>query len=219
MEQGRNRRESLVMDVKIYIEGGGNSKEEHIRFREGFRKLIEKTGVAKMPRTVPCGGRGETFRDFKNGLRNPSQVSLLLLDSEDPVTDLTDEIDNDFAWRHLAARDRWQRPDETQNHQAMLMATCMETWITADRASLREHFGAQIQENALPPLQNLEARDRHIVQDALAHATRNSKKAYRKGLRSFEVLAVLSPEALAAHLTQFRRFISVLEKVLGKKSR
>ena len=208
-----------MMDMKIYIEGGGNSKEEHIRFREGFRKLIEKTGVARMPRTVACGGRGETFRDFKNGLRNEHQVSLLLVDSEDPAADLTDEVDNDFAWRHLAARDGWVRPEGTRNRQVMLMATCMETWIAADRASLRNHYGAQIRENALPPLQNLESRNRHAVQDALAHATRDSKKSYEKGVRSFEVFAVLNPDVLKEYLTQFRRFVAVLEEVLGKKAK
>lgn len=131
------------MDVKIYIEGGGNSKEEMARCREGFRKLIEKAGFAdRMPRTVACGGRNEAFNDFQTGLKNNDQVSLLLVDSEDPVSELTERADHDFAWRHLQARDNWTKPPGTGNHQAMLMATCMESWICAERQTLREHYGA-----------------------------------------------------------------------------
>lgn len=207
-----------MTEVKIYIEGGGSSKEERTRCREGFRKLIEKSGFSegRMPRTVACGGRSDTFRNFQIGLINRVQVSLLLVDSEDPIADLTDEVDNDFAWRHLKTRDGWNRPDGADNHQALLMATCMESWIAADTDTILEHYGAaQVQKNALPSLANLEIRNRHDIQDALAHATRNSKKSYQKGVRSFDLLAVLNPEILSAHLSQFRRLISVLNEVMS----
>lgn len=209
-----------MTEVKIYIEGGGNSKEERSRCREGFRKLIEKAGfTGRAPRTVACGGRNEAFNDFQTGLKNPNQISLLLVDSEDPVADITDEVDNDFAWRHLRTRDGWVRPDGTQNRQALLMATCMESWISADRAAIFEHCGpTQVQGNALSPLANLETRDRHEIQDALSHATRNSKKSYKKGVRSFDLLAALNPETLDAHLSQFRRFVSVLNEAMPSPS-
>lgn len=70
-----------------------------------------------------------------------------------------------------------------------------------------------MQENALPPLHNLESRHRHDVQDKLSHATRNCKNAYAKGKRSFEVLATLSPEALSA-LPSFARTIRILKEKL-----
>ena len=43
MDQGTIRRDSLV-SASIYLEGGGDSKELHIRCREGFRKLLENCG-------------------------------------------------------------------------------------------------------------------------------------------------------------------------------
>lgn len=56
--------------VKLYVEGGGDSKEQHVRCREGFRKLLEKAGLAgEMPRIVAGGGRGTTFDQFKMAQR------------------------------------------------------------------------------------------------------------------------------------------------------
>ncbi len=209
----------MVIDVKIYIEGAGESKEVRTRCREGFRKLFEKAGFkeGRMPRTVACGSRDQAFINFKTGLKNSVQVSLLLVDSEDPVVNITDEEDSDFAWKHLEARDKWNRPESATNHQALLMATCMESWICADQEAILEHYGAaQVQQNALPTLPIIETHDRHKVQGALLHATRHSTKPYQKGNRSFDLLAKLNPEMLDKHLSQFRRLMAVLDKVMPK---
>ncbi len=53
------------MSAHLYVEGG-ESKEDQIRCREGFRKLLEKAGFSgRMPRLSACGGRGSVFDDFK----------------------------------------------------------------------------------------------------------------------------------------------------------
>ncbi len=77
-------------------------------------------------------------------------------------------------------------------------------------------FGAELQENALLPENNLEQYDRRQVQPALEHATRNcgERKAYKKGRRSFQVLESLNPNALKQHLPHFRRFTETLEMLL-----
>jgi len=123
---------------------------------------------------------------------------------------------NPIAWEHLQARDGWERPAGVENDQAQLMVTCMETWIMADRTAMRTVFGANLQENALLAVQGLEQRDRHAVQEALEHATRNCgrDRAYTKGRRSFQVLAELSPATLGKHLPYFRRFIATLTRYL-----
>ena len=90
----------------------------------------------------------------------------------------------------------------------------METMIAADRPALREHYGAKLQENALPSLQQMEARNRHEVQDALAHATRNCKNQYTKGRRSFEALGKLNANTLKQHLPSFDRAVRILDKKL-----
>lgn len=202
------------MSARLYIEGG-ESKEDQIRCREGFRKLLEKMGFSgRMPRLSACGSRESAFDDYKTALARASSDHFVAMwiDSEDPLADLEE------AWRHLAERDGWDRPETATDEQVLLMATCMETWIVADRETLRSHYGKQLQENTLPPLFALEQRDRHDVQDRLERATRGCSNAYRKGRRSFLVFGKLNPSALeespeAPLLPSFARVKRIL---LGK---
>lgn len=78
------------------------------------------------------------------------------------------------------------------------MTTCMVTLIVADHEAMREHYGPKLQTSALPPLANNETRDRHDVHEKPMHATRNCSNAYKKGKRSFEILAKLTPATLDA---------------------
>ena len=94
------------------------------------------------------------------------------------------------------------------------MTTCMETWIVTDRAALREHFGHDLQENALPPLDHLEGRRRHDVHANLVHASRHCSTPYAKGKASFKVLAKLDPVVLKRHLPSFVRVERILKEKL-----
>ena len=198
------------MSAYIYIEGGGTgeqSKEVDIRCREGFRKLLGNCGFeGRMPRLVACGGRGTAFDTFKTALagKPAGHFVAMWIDSEEPLADLED------AWAHLQERDQWARPEGAENEQVLFMTTCMETWFVADRAALEAHFGNRLQDSALPPLNGLEARPRHDVQDKLMHATRNCSNAYAKGKRSFEVLGKLDSGVLAGRLPSFVRVCRIL---------
>lgn len=199
--------------VKVYVEGGGDSKELHIRCREGFRKLIGKAGFeGKMPGIVACGGRGATYIAFKTALTARADYPLLLVDSEEPAQDAGTAPDSPTAWEHLSLRDGWERPDDAHNDQAQLMVTCRETWLMADHAALRAAFGAELQTSALLPEAGLETRSRYEIQTALERATRNcgKSKAYQKGRRSFQILALVNPAALRRHLPHFERFLNTL---------
>ncbi len=88
----------------------------------------------------------------------------------------------------------------------------------ADRAALKQHYGAQLQESALPPVSDLEDRHRSDVQDKLSHATRNCSNSYEKGKRSFEVLAKLNPETSQKHLPSFARTRRILDTVLPQNA-
>jgi len=164
--------------VKIYVEGGGDDKRQHIQCREGFRKLILNAGfTGRMPEIVAGGGRGRAFDMFKRAVAvsNRDVMPMLLVDSEDPVSAPT-------AWEHLQARDNGERPVDATDDQAQLMVTCMETWIMADRTALNRVFGSSLQTSALLPETNLEMQPRDVVQNALEHATRGCgrDKAYSK---------------------------------------
>lgn len=200
------------MSATLYLEGGGSgpdSKALQSRCREGFRKLLEKCDLKlRMPRTFACGGRVSAFDDFKIAHINKAagDYVAMLIDSEDPLANL------EAAWEHLRLRpgDNWEQPAGATDDQVLFMTTCMETWVVADRDALQAHYGSKLQVSALPPLVELEASGRHDVQDRLEHATRNCSNAYKKGKRSFEVLAKLTPEVLEEHLPSFSRTRRIL---------
>ena len=197
------------MKKVICLEGGGESKQVDISCREGFRKLFEKCGfVKRMPRLFACGGRSSTFENFKTALANayPGDYVAMLIDSEDPITAPS-------AWGHLKQRDAWDKPANASDEQVLFMATCMETWIVADRQALTSHY-KNLKESALPPLIDLENRKRHDVQENLILATRNCANAYAKGKRSFKILGELTPETLTQHLPNFKRAVDILNRIL-----
>jgi hypothetical protein len=150
----------------------------------------------------------QPFEDFKTalGARAADDYVALWIDGEDPMANI------EAAWDHLRVRDNWAQPGGATNDQVLFMTTCMETLITADHAALTEHYGIKLQTPALPPLANLENRQRHDVQGKLVHATRNCTNAYAKGRRSFEILAKLAPATLETHLPSFVRTRRILNQ-------
>jgi hypothetical protein len=199
--------------TRLYLEGGGDSKESHSRCREGFRKLLEDSGFrGRMPRLVACGGRDAVYDDFvTEHMRGDGAYVAMWIDAEEPMADTED------AWRHLRhvkTVSQWARPKGASDNQVLFMTTCMETWIIADRSTLRKHYGNRLQESGLPPTEDLEQRARDEVQEKLVHATRNCSNAYAKGKRSFEILGKLAPTALEKHLPSFVRARRILEEKL-----
>jgi len=162
-----------------------------------------------MPRLVACGGRSAAYGDFKTAHEsNKAAYVAMLIDSEETVSD------PEKTWDHLKNRVLWEQPDGADDEQVLFMTTCMETWIIADRDTLRQHYGSSLQESALPSLSALEQRNRQEVQKGLKHATRNCSNAYQKGKRSFEILGKLEPETMESHLPAFQRAKRILNEKL-----
>ena len=172
------------MKAHIYLEGGGG-RDLNTRCREGFYKLLKKCGFeCRMPKLTACGGRDDAYKDFETAHASASgqDYIAMLVDSEDPVEDVH------LPWGHLRRRDGWDAPPGATNQQVLLMATCMETWIAADKSALSSHYGQCLQQSALPADYNLESKERDTVQDSLSHATRNCTGPYEKGKKSYELL-------------------------------
>ncbi|MHB8524220.1 MAG: DUF4276 family protein [Limisphaerales bacterium] len=204
------------MSAYIYLEGGrtgAGSKDLNIRCQEGFHKLLDRMGFkGRKPRLVACGGRGAVYDRFviEHSAEGARYVAMWI-DSEEPM------INREAAWEHLRkvrTVPQWERPEGAEDDQVLLMTTCMETWIVADRAVLREHYGSDLQESALPSLVELENRERHDVQAKLEHATRNCTNAYGKGKRSFEILGQLTADVLKEFLPSFVRVRRILNQKL-----
>ena len=199
------------MKVKIYVEGGGDSRSLHIKCREGFRKLLERAGfVRRMPAIKACGSRNDAFDDFRTAVESAGveDYPVLLVDSESAVAS--------DAWDHLKQRDGWDRPEEADADQAHLMVQCMETWCLADRKALAAFYGQGFTRTALLADVDLEARSKEDVQQAVENATRACGEArrYRKGRRSFELLGRLDPAALTQRLPHFGALCHFLQSKL-----
>jgi hypothetical protein len=193
--------------ARLYVEGGGDSKELRIRCREAFSKLLVGAGFrGRMPRLKACGGRRAAFDDFCTAARHaPNEFVALIVDSEEPVAD------GERPWEHLERpRDGWRRPSGVGDHQALLMITSMETWIAADPSALRARFKQHTRISHLPPVAGIEGRTRAEILQALERATADCQVQYGKGAVSFEVLALVSAEALSA-VPSFAR----MKRVLG----
>lgn len=200
----------------IYIEGGAsgpNSKNLRIQCQQAFRNLLDRMGMkGKKLRLKACGGRNAVYADFCTAHRTSHGGYVAMwIDSEEPMADI------EKAWKHLAevtTVGAWKKPADAMDDQVLFMTTCMETWVVADRAALREHYKQNLNENSLPNINGLESQERHVVQQALETATKDCKNAYAKGKRSFEIFEKLDPTVLRHHLPSFERVARILNAKL-----
>ena len=86
----------------------------------------------------------------------------------------------------------------------------METWLLADRQALRRYFGPQFAESALPNWPDLERVPKDTVLDALTKASARCRKQYAKGKVSFELLAQVDPDRVAAACAHARALVGKL---------
>jgi hypothetical protein len=105
MAHGRDRRYSMVSEIRIYVEGGGDGSESKAAIRQGFGQFLDPLRQLARSRrirwqVVACGGRNSAFDDFKTALGSHEDAfNLLLVDSEAPVSQP--------PWDHLLVRDGW----------------------------------------------------------------------------------------------------------------
>ena len=188
MEHGRYRRQSVVR-VRLFIEGGGNNRLNDL-FRRAWTNFFKSAGLAgRQPAIVPGGSRNKTFDRFSSALREgrADDLPILLVDSEGSVTD------GHSVWQHLQATDGWAQPPEVGGGRAFLMVQVMETWLLADRCTLRNYFGKSFRENHLPEWPDLEKISKDTVLQSLERATAGCNKRYAKGTVSVEVLGRINP--------------------------
>ncbi len=200
------------MNVKVYVEGGGNSQELRTQCRQGFSDFFRRAGLhGRMPRIVACGSRNDTYDSFCTAVNiaGEDDFAMLLVDSEAAVVQ--------GAWMHLQSRDNWAQPSGTSDENAQLMVQVMEAWFLADRKRLAEYFGQGFTANPLPDNKNVEEIPKQVVFDSLKLATRNSKTKgeYTKGKHSFQILAGLDPHKVSTSSNHAGRLLRTLDDKCG----
>lgn len=182
----------MVKEIRIYIEGGGDSNNTKASIRKGFSQFFkELVDLARSKeigwKIIVCGSRNNAFRDFKNALESHQNAfNVLLVDAEAPV--------NNSPWEHLNKRDNWT-PPEIDDIYCHLMVQTMEAWMIADVETLKNFYGKGFKENAIPKTLNVEKIDKSALASSLKEATRNTSKGeYQKIKHASKLLEMLDVE-------------------------
>ncbi|WP_413175736.1 DUF4276 family protein [Anabaena azotica] len=181
----------MVKEIRIYIEGGGDSKNTKKLIKEGFAGFLKP--IADIARNqkikwdiIICGTRNNAFRDFKNALKShPDAFNILLVDAEAPV-----KINS--PWEHLKLRDNWDKPAGVDDNNCHLMVQTMEAWFIADIATLKKFYGQGFKENAVPKNANVEIIAKDNLERILKTATGSTTKGeYHKIKHAYKLLELL----------------------------
>ena len=206
------------MKIKIYVEGGGDTRDLRSSCREGFSEFFRKAGLeGKMPSILACGGRQQAYKSFCTALEDTDQTDfiVLLVDSEGPVK-------QDTSWEYLRMQNKnkqksWEQPVNAEDDNAHLMVQVMETWFLADKETLAGYFGQGFKEKALPPNPDIENISKPDVLNRLKSATRECtpKGEYGKGRDSFKILANIDPNKVTAASPHAKRLVNTLKTKAG----
>ena len=196
------------MNVKVYVEGGGDRAELKTKCRQGFSTFFGKTELAgQMPRVISCGTRQKTYDKFCTALTNATNDDfiVLLVDSEGPVV-------TDTPWRHLKNCANWDTPPSATDDNAHLMVRCMEAWFMADKEALAEFFGTGFNEGSLPARPDVEGISKDDINNGLRMATCQCKPKgeYHKGRHSFAILGQLNPKKVFEASPYAQRLVTTL---------
>jgi Domain of unknown function (DUF4276) len=204
------------LNVRIYIEGGGDGPKGKQALRKGFNDLLATQRDAARRRqfgwdVVLCGGRNATLDAFEHAAKDQcDDLVALLVDAEGPVADGLPS----GRVAHLGRRDKWNLSHQLAE-RIHLMTQSMETWIAADLDMLQSYYGKGFQPNALPRRAKLDEEDRHSLSRALETATRATQKgSYHKIRHASELLSKIRPEQVGARCESFRLFTDWLDGVL-----
>ena len=177
------------MSIRLYVEGGGDSKVLRRACAKGFRMFMERVGLTgRLPRIVACGSREHAYQRFSITHNAGEGTPVLVVDAEGPVTVAG-------RWEHLLAGWGWARPVGAKEEQCHLMVEVMESWLLADREALASFYGQSFNPNALPGSPDVEQVSKRAVFRGLERATRNTQKGgLQQGLAQLRHLECAQPD-------------------------
>ena len=208
-----------MVAVRVYVEGGGDSRRLKRHCRHGFSELFRKVAPAgRMPSVVACGPRWSAYKVFCADLpKYQKAFCMLLVDSEGAVREGVG------PWASLKARaaDSWDKPKGAADDQAHLMVQCMEAWFLADRDSLAKYYGQGFRANALPARTDIESISKDDLYRDLKEATRQaqSKGEYKEGSHAFDLLALIAPALVREASPHAERLFATLARVAEGRQR
>ena len=205
----------MVKEVRLYIEGGGDSQKTKSLIRQGFsqffKKLVNEAKTKKIKWNITiCGTRNHAFRDFENALKShPDAFNILLVDAEAPVT-------KNSPWEHLKFRDNWDKPAGVDDDNCHLMVQTMEAWFIADIETLRKFYGQGFKVSGIPKNANIESIAKDNLEPTLKTATANTTKGeYHKIKHAYKLLELLDVDKVSQASPYCDRLFNTLRSRIG----
>jgi len=199
------------MEIRIYVEGGGDSTDSKAQIRRGLGKFLEELREKARSKSIrwnitACGSRQNAYDDFNLAQRtHPDAFNVLLVDSEGPVSSL--------PWQHLATRDKW-RTEPLLDERYHLMVQVMEAWFIADIQTIQMFYGNNFNVESIPRRREVEQIDKESLFSALVAATRLTQKGeYQKIRHGAKLLGLID----SSHVRQVSPHCERLFQVLSKK--
>jgi hypothetical protein len=204
----------MVKEVRIYVEGGGDSKNTKALIRQGFsqffKSLVELARSKKIKwNIIICGSRNNAFEDFKNALKDhPDAFNVLLVDAEAPVT-------QESPWQHLKLTDNWDKPPGVDDSQCHLIVQAVEAWFIADIETLKKFYGKNFKENAIPRNSNVETIDKDNLEPSLkAASSKTTKGEYHKINHASKLLELLDVDTVRQASPYCDRLFTTLQGIM-----
>lgn len=204
----------MTGEIRIYVEGGGDHKNQKGMLRRGFDAFFEpvKTLARKKRikwKLMPCGGGSSAYGDFIHAIGQfPNSTVILLVDSEGPVNNSP----KDYLTRQHAA---WDLVDVAEENIHLMVQT-MEAWFMADKDVLIEVFGPKFNVNKLPQRANIEDIPKPDLKNKLKTMTRaiDRRKEYNEIFHGSQILGLIDPTKVRNGAPHCDRLFSHLEKII-----
>ncbi|HEV2383514.1 MAG TPA: DUF4276 family protein [Terriglobia bacterium] len=199
----------MVTEIRIYAEGGGDSKDTKAFLREGFSSFLQDLSLMARDKrirwhVVTCGGRNATFDAFRTALKqHPGAFNVILVDSEAPVQTTPSA--------HLQQRDGWAFNDVDDNH-CHLMTQAMEAWFIADVAALVRFYGQGFRQSIIPKNPDVEQISKDQLEASLKLATHDTQKGeYHKADHAWKILKLIDPAIVRVASHHCERLFTTLK--------
>ena len=199
----------MVSRVVIHFEGHSNLKFGFGKLFGEHKERARQNGIRFD--MIAGGSNAETVKDFlRSCRRNPSDLNVLLIDSEGPALSAAEAI------RALRSRSYWDANAAPEDWQLNFMVQAMEAWFIADPQAMARYFGDGFAAGRLPNPQNAESVSPNGLTDSINQALRGiggrRRKKYDKARDGARLLALIDEPTVRRNCPAFGRLTDFLSR-------